>query len=190
MANLIPGHSVSLKCLGAIEGPRFLDGRTVGGTAGLAPNTSFPFTGTRWEVIDDGPNRMVLKCLGAIEGPRFLDGRTADGTVGLAPATDGIFTGAHWEIGNPRITAQQLTPAQGGGAKFKITCSGFQESATINIYVESNTSAGANPVVYTDGHGEFNVTLELPCFPGTVLGIRAVNLARNQTSNTAVVSCT
>ena len=41
---------VELQCLGAIEGPRWLDGRTHNGTAGLAPTTDAPFTGTRWEV--------------------------------------------------------------------------------------------------------------------------------------------
>ena len=88
------------------------------------------------------------------------------------------------------ITAQQLAPAQGGAANFVITGMGFQPSATINIYVLSNTSAGANRVVNSDGQGKFNVTFELPCTPGTVLSIKAVNLAQNQTSNTVTVTCT
>jgi len=88
------------------------------------------------------------------------------------------------------ITAQPLAPAQGGAASFVITGAGFQPSATINIYVLSTTSAGANRVVFADGQGKFNVTLELPCFPGTVLSIKAVNQAQNQTSNTVTVTCT
>jgi len=41
---------VALKCLGNIEGPRWLDGRTMDGTVGLASRTDPPFTGTKWEV--------------------------------------------------------------------------------------------------------------------------------------------
>ena len=41
---------VRLKCLGAVEGPRWLDGRTHDGTVWLAPRTDPPFTGTKWEV--------------------------------------------------------------------------------------------------------------------------------------------
>jgi hypothetical protein len=40
---------VALKCLGDIEGPRWLDGRTGNGTVGLASTTQPPFTGTKWE---------------------------------------------------------------------------------------------------------------------------------------------
>jgi hypothetical protein len=42
---------VILKCLGDIEGPRLLDGRTANATVGLAPTTEGPFTGTGWEVV-------------------------------------------------------------------------------------------------------------------------------------------
>jgi len=42
---------VTLRCLGDIEGPRLLDGRTANATVGLAPTTEGPFTGTRWEVV-------------------------------------------------------------------------------------------------------------------------------------------
>jgi len=41
---------VALKCLGDIEGNRFLDGRTGDGSVGLAKSTDPPFTGTRWQV--------------------------------------------------------------------------------------------------------------------------------------------
>ncbi|MBO3459871.1 hypothetical protein G7B40_030295 [Aetokthonos hydrillicola Thurmond2011] len=43
---------VTLKCLGDVEGPRFLDGRTREGSVGLAPGTDGVFTGTRWEMTD------------------------------------------------------------------------------------------------------------------------------------------
>lgn len=88
-----------LKCLGDVEGPRWLDGRTGDGTVGLAPNTDPPYTGTKWEVTFDEPaSAYRLKCLGDVEGPRWLDGRTGDGTVGLAPNTDSPYTGTKWEV--------------------------------------------------------------------------------------------
>ena len=92
---------IALKCLGDIEGARWLDGRTANGTVGLAPNTNKPFTGTRWQVVqvEDNNLRIVaLKCLGNLEGPRWLDGRTTNGTVGLASTTEPPFTGTRWEV--------------------------------------------------------------------------------------------
>jgi hypothetical protein len=92
------GNHVSLRCLGNIPGPRYLDGRTANGTVGLAPNLSSQFTGTRWRVVRAGDGVVVLKCLGDIEGPRWLDGKTADGTVKLAPNTNRPFTGTRWQV--------------------------------------------------------------------------------------------
>jgi len=46
---------VTLKCLGAFEPPdhrRFLDGRTLDGTAELASRTAPPFSGTRWVLTE------------------------------------------------------------------------------------------------------------------------------------------
>jgi hypothetical protein len=42
---------VALRCLGDIDGPRWLNGKTADGTVGVAPTTEPPFTGTKWEVI-------------------------------------------------------------------------------------------------------------------------------------------
>jgi hypothetical protein len=67
---------------------------------GLAPDFAGQFTGTHWQVQDDGPSRVIMMCLGAIDGPRFLDANPASAAVGLAPRTDGIFTGTHWEVVN------------------------------------------------------------------------------------------
>jgi hypothetical protein len=106
------GDKVNLICLGSIAGARYLDGRTVDGTVGLAPNGNFPFTGATWEVDGDGNGGFVLKCLGNIDGPRFLDGRTANATTGLAPATNPPFTGTHWQV-------NQL-----GTAAFSLRCLG------------------------------------------------------------------
>ena len=107
---LSAGNHVSLRCLGNIPGPRYLNGRTANGTVGLAPNLSPEFTGTEWRVVRAGDGVVELKCLGDIEGPRWLDGRTADGTVGLAPNTNRPFTGTRWQVlqvgyNNPNIVA-------------------------------------------------------------------------------------
>ena len=104
------GNNVSLRCLGNIPGPRYLDGRTANGTVGLAPNLRPRFTGTKWRVVRAGKGVVELKCLGDIEGPRWLDGRTADGTTGLAPNTYEPFTGTRWQVVqiddyNPNIVA-------------------------------------------------------------------------------------
>jgi hypothetical protein len=95
---LKPGNNVSLKCLGDIPGPRYLDGRTRDGTVGLAPNLTATFTGTKWRVVRAGQGVVELKCLGNIQGPRWLDGRTATGTAGLAPNPDKPFTGTRLQV--------------------------------------------------------------------------------------------
>ena len=107
---LSAGNHVSLRCLGNIPGPRYLNGRTANGTVGLVPNLSLEFTGTEWRVVRAGDGVVELKCLGDIEGPRWLDGRTANGTVGLAPNTNRPFTGTRWQVvqlgyDNPNIVA-------------------------------------------------------------------------------------
>lgn len=100
ITELTPGI-VTLKCLGDIEGPehdRYLDGRTIDGSVGLAPSTAEPFSGTVWRARSLG-ELVYLQCLGDIEGPRFLDGRTADGTAGLAVSTAEPFSGTLWLMG-------------------------------------------------------------------------------------------
>ncbi|MBD2121350.1 D-alanyl-D-alanine carboxypeptidase family protein [Trichocoleus sp. FACHB-262] len=106
-----------LKCLGDVEGPRWLDGRTGDGTVGLAPNTDPPYTGIKWEVtFDEAASAYRFKCLGDVEGPRWLDGRTGDGTVGLAPNTDPPYTGTKWQVEpavipeDPNAILYELTP--------------------------------------------------------------------------------
>lgn len=94
---LRPGNLVALKCLGEVDGPRYLDGRTGDGSVGLAPQILGHFTGTRWQVWAGG-GQIELKCMGALEGPRWLDGRTGNGSVGLAPNAQAPFTGTHWRV--------------------------------------------------------------------------------------------
>ena len=95
---LRPGNIVSLRCLGNVAGPRYLDGRTANATVGLAPDLSKGFSGTKWKVFNGGRGTLALQCLGNVEGPRWLDGRTGDGTVGLAPSTNKPFTGTRWQV--------------------------------------------------------------------------------------------
>jgi hypothetical protein len=106
---------VALQCLGDLAGNRYLNGRTNPndlhvGSVDLAPSTS-GFTGTRWQVADDGSGGVTLQCMGADQNPKyeFLDGRTADGSVGLAPSTDGVFTGTHWTLVD--VVDHSTTPA-------------------------------------------------------------------------------
>jgi hypothetical protein len=95
---LSPGHDVSFRCLGNINGPRFLDGHTADGSVGLAPSLAKHFSGTRWHVFSGGGGSIALKCMGSVEGNRWLDGRTQDGSVGLAPSTNRPFTGTRWQV--------------------------------------------------------------------------------------------
>jgi hypothetical protein len=73
-------ESVSLRCMGHLEGPRFLNGLTAERKVALAPITSGVFTGTHWFAFPDqsDPNSIELICQG-----------TAPGGVQLA-VTDGV----------------------------------------------------------------------------------------------------
>jgi hypothetical protein len=89
--------SVTLECLNNSQNlsHRFLDGRTLDSSLGLAPLTTGVFTGTHWRVVRQG-QIVALWCEGKGIGNRFLDGRVLDGSVGLAPMALGRFTGTRW----------------------------------------------------------------------------------------------
>ncbi len=89
-----PETVIRLECLGAIPGPRLLDGRTADGTVGLVDNPGL--SGTRWKVHKIGDGVIQLECLGDIAGPKLLDGRTGDGTVGLIASTS--FSDTKWKV--------------------------------------------------------------------------------------------
>ena len=108
------GNTVSLKCLGQLNGRRYLDGRTGDGSVGLAPGLVKPYSGTKWKIYNSGGGSFALLCLGSNTGPRWLDGRTANGTVGLAPTTNKPYTGTRWLI----------LPVQGG---YTLKCLGDVE---------------------------------------------------------------
>ena len=111
--------SYTLQCLGQLNGPGkdgFLDGRTLDGTVGLAPETGGVYTGTRWSLHHLGDGSYTLQCLGQLNGPGkdgFLDGRTLDGTVGLAPETGGVYTGTRWRISDSGIALSSAIPTSG-----------------------------------------------------------------------------
>jgi len=104
---LRPGNDVSLRCLGNINGPRYLDGRTADGSVGLAPDLSKKFSGTKWHVYNGRAGSIALLCKGSVQGNRWLDGRTANGTVGLAPTNQMPYTGTRWQVvlfdNNPNV---------------------------------------------------------------------------------------
>jgi hypothetical protein len=104
---LKPGNDVSFRCLGNVNGPRYLDGHTADGSVGLAPELGKKFSGTRWHVFYGGVGAIALQCKGTRPGSRWLDGRTANGTVGLAPTNQMPYTGTRWQIvlfdNNPSI---------------------------------------------------------------------------------------
>jgi hypothetical protein len=97
------GPGVFLQCLGDVDGPRYLDGRTVDGTVGLAPDTKPPFTGTRWEVVDSGIDGTVhLFCRGdRTDGlnARFLAANSLTGTVRMA---QDLSDATSWAIVDPQ----------------------------------------------------------------------------------------
>jgi hypothetical protein len=98
MSQLIAGHSVFLRGLGGVPGPRFLNGNTDTKGVNLVPNTNLPFSGTVWTVGNgDIPGSLFLFCAGADDGPRCLDGNTAIGAVGLSPNLNPPFTGTRWQ---------------------------------------------------------------------------------------------
>jgi hypothetical protein len=98
--------SVALECLGHIDGPRFLDGRTEDGTVGLASSTDEPFSGTRWEVADtDQPGVVTLRCLGeSTKGlnARFLSADSLRGTLSLVGEDRGDSSTTRWFIADPQ----------------------------------------------------------------------------------------
>jgi hypothetical protein len=106
------GDVITLRC--QASGTGYLDGHTVGGTVGLAPNTKIPpYSGTRWEVLEGNKEgQMSFKCLGTIETQpttrRYLDGVTAEGSVQLAPSRAGVYTGTYWEVSVYSFTRQEI----------------------------------------------------------------------------------
>ena len=90
---------VTLECLSHLPGPRFLDGRVLDGTSGLAEHTNPPFTGTWWGVTTLAPGIVKFRCMTHVGGsPRFLDGHTHHGGVRLAPVLAIPLSGERWEV--------------------------------------------------------------------------------------------
>lgn len=87
------------KCLGHVEGNRWLDGRTATGELGLVPEQNLDqYSGTLWRAIEVMEGVFAFRCLGEIEGDRWLNGRTHDGSVGLAPDSSHFYSGTRWQL--------------------------------------------------------------------------------------------
>jgi hypothetical protein len=89
---------VLLRCLSQPDGPRWLDGRTLDGTVGLAPVTTGIYTGTRWQISCEISNAVALRCLGIRDGPRWLCGKPATNRLKLV-YNDGLYdTETMWQV--------------------------------------------------------------------------------------------
>ena len=97
-ALVVPNAIHCIRCLGAANGPRYLDGRTHNGTVGLVRDLVKPYSGTKWQLVRAGEGIFALKCRGDLNGPRWLDGRTHNGTIGLAPEPKAPYTGTRWHL--------------------------------------------------------------------------------------------
>ncbi|MDD4652437.1 MAG: hypothetical protein PHQ34_09420 [Methanothrix sp.] len=96
-AALENGGIYHFKCMGHIDGNRWLDGVTQENRVWLAPTTTGGYTGTSWQAIEVEPGIYHLKCMGHIDGNRWLDGVTQENRVWLAPTTTGGYTGTSWQ---------------------------------------------------------------------------------------------
>jgi hypothetical protein len=122
------------KCLGDVEGNRWLDGRTAASEVGLAPHTDPPYTGTRWRAVKQMDGVLAFQCLGTIDSPaRWLDGRTADASVGLASNVDDMHSGTAWQ------------PCQVEGNVFILRCLGTSQGARLLDGRTYDSTVGLTP---------------------------------------------
>jgi hypothetical protein len=142
------GDIVSLKTLGQIEGPRWLDGITNKGTVGLALAPEEGYAGTKWQLVDLGEGAYGLMCLGHVAGSRWLDGRSRDGTVGLASSTEGDSTGTRWLL-------MDL-----GGGEYGLVCQGYAEGPCWLNGITGDGTVGLAPSTgagYTGTHWQITI---------------------------------
>jgi hypothetical protein len=141
--SLVPGQVVYLKC----EAPTarddraiWLDGNTATGTVGLAPNTGFPYTGTKWTVFGLADGAIGLHCEGHLNGPRWLDGNTLEGTTWLRDSTAFPFTGTRWRV------------LELGNGKFKLLNLGHLGGADAFRYLDGVTPTKTTRLTNWDGN--------------------------------------
>ena len=91
--------TLSLRCMGTAEGPRFLNGLTVEGKVALAPVTSGVFTGTHWSAAPghSDANAIELNCAGAALGDTVLAEKNGDVVLAarFAPAPPNALWRVH-----------------------------------------------------------------------------------------------
>ncbi|MBF0229657.1 MAG: formylglycine-generating enzyme family protein [Desulfamplus sp.] len=91
---------VMIKCLGDVEGVRYLNGHTETGKVELVADnfqTNPNYSGTKWQITEEG----FIKCLGDVEGSRYLNGHTETGKVELVAdnfQTNQNYSGTKWQL--------------------------------------------------------------------------------------------
>jgi len=96
---IIPNAVYRFRCLGHLEGNRWLNGRTVEGAVDLAPNTDLQYSGINWRVVKQMEGVFAFYCIGTIEtSTRWLNGKTADGGVDLAAEVSDAYSGCRWQL--------------------------------------------------------------------------------------------
>jgi hypothetical protein len=163
--------------LGNIEGPRFLDGRTGGGSVGLAARTDGPFTGTHWEVVNQVPADIMNFDSGAV-----TSGLPLGGSVHLVMQRNGSFTfvsHAHDSGFNNidyTMSAVLMTPA---GIAFTFQHSGHVEGTIAGLPFgtpnrdDNFTAGGQNPQITAEWGGIVGAKL-LPHLDGTDTLVRGL----------------
>jgi hypothetical protein len=165
-------------CAGAIPGLRYLDGRTVAGSVGLAGDTLPPFSGTLWRVQEISPGLVRLACQGSISRREhvYLDGNTFNGAVQLAPQ-DNPPSGTLWMtalVGRP--TLRVVTTREIGAAQLELTGSGF--SPNDNLFASAEGIVGRTnhapfalgTVINTRGDGSFSGFAQVDYFSSQPVG--------------------
>lgn len=151
-----PSSNVILECLGHIDGPRFLDGRTIDGTVGLAPSTGEPFSGTRWEVSDtDQLGVVTLRCLGEStlgKNVRFLSADSLGGTLSLVDGDGGSGSSTRWSV-----VDGQPVPAGGPG----LTSAGSLRSPSLAFAAGGIAGPGFVSMAWQDLEGRIAIMADV-----------------------------
>jgi hypothetical protein len=146
----VDGRMYALECLGHLPGRgRWLDGRTMDGTVGLAPEVSRGFSGTKWKAHNRG-NLVLLECQGHVPGNRWLDGQTMDGRVTLAPepgSPTGRFSGTLWRPLAVSVEGAVQFVCQ-GNVKGKRFLDGLTQTGGVVLQKDPNNLSGTRWRIY------------------------------------------
>lgn len=90
-----------LKCLGSVEGKRFLNGKITRRRLTLFENAENKLDGgTKWKAspVPNEPDTFRFNCYSSDKHPFYLDGDTLDKTVGLLEQADIGRSGTRWKV--------------------------------------------------------------------------------------------